>query len=427
MTDDTLLRLCRKQIETKLGRGDSAHWTTSDFGRLGEEVFEQTGISLSVNTLKRIWGRIDYRSVPNPTTLNALAGYLGYANWHTFGLAQAEPIPLPESFPDEAPPLTTPYRFKPSLVWSAGLLMGLSIALGLAFSLRSPTHINADEAARYRFSSRVVAEGLPNSVIFDYDATAARTDCVAIQQSWDPARRFAVDPTQHRVSSLYYYPGFFRAKLVVDGRVVQEHPLMIRTQGWLPLVEREPVPVYYKPEQARRNGMLSLDVAQLQASSINLQPTPPWVSYFQVGNWGRVSSENFTLETELKNDYHEGSAACQHTELVMLCEDNAIILPFSRPGCVSGLTLHAVDQHLEGATTDLSAFGCDFSQWVKVRCEVKNKHMRVFINNKPAYQLTFHSTAGALIGLRYRFEGTGSVNYIRLVDNTGKTIFSDDF
>jgi hypothetical protein len=203
--------------------------------------------------------------------------------------------------------------------------------------------------------------------------------------------------------------------------------LTIRTQGWLPLVEREPVPVYYKPEQARRNGMLSLDVAQLQASSINLQPNTPWVRYFQVGNWGRVSSENFTLETELKNDYREGSAACQHTELVMLCEDNAIVLPFSQPGCVSGLTLHAADQHLEGATNDLSAFGCDLSQWVKVRCEVKNKHMRVFINDTPAYQLTFRSNAGALIGLCYRFEGTGSVNSVRLTDRAGKTVFLDNF
>jgi len=427
MTDTEALDRCRRQIEAQLGWCPGERWTTHDFTRLSELIFEATGINLSVNTLKRIWGRIAYQSSPNPTTLDALAGFLGHPNWRAFHQAQAAestPDPQPEPPARPAAPGKPLRQLRPGIIWSAGLLMGIAVAYGLAFSLRST---KTQPAPAYEFESRIVAEGLPNSVIFTYDASAAPTDCVAIQQSWDPSRRFVVDRQKHQVSSIYYYPGFYRAGLVVDGKVVKNHPLLIQTQGWLPLIERSPVPVYFKPEQALRKGQLGLSPQQIEAVNVPLQPTPPWVSYYWVGDWSHLSSDNFTLDTQLKNDYAEGSGTCQHTELVVLCQNNAFVLPFSRPGCVSALTLHVVDQHLTGDKNDLSAFGCDFSDWVGVRCEVRNKTLRVFLNGKAVYQLRFQNEAGPLVGLCYRFQGTGSVRAVRLTDGAGKIVFTETF
>jgi hypothetical protein len=379
-------------------------------------------------------GRVRYDSSPNPTTLDALARFLDYPDWRSF--SQATPAqsiiqPIEHATPPTsssagAIPSANP-RPRSGLVWGAGLLMGIALAWGLAFSLRKPA-----TAPSYAFRSRVVTKGLPNSVIFTYDARQAPTDCVAIQQSWDARRRFAVDKNQQQVSSQYYVPGFYRAKLVVDGQEVLQHPLLIQTDGWLPMIERSPVPVYFTPQQARQPGRLGLTPAQIRAVNIPLQPTPPWVSYYWVGDWRQVPSSDFTFETELRNDYAEGSGACQRTEMVLLCQDNAFVIPLARPGCVSGLRLHLADRDIAGTNADLSAFGVGFLSdnrggWVRLRCEAKQKTVRIYINEQLAYTTSFTKEAGALVGLHYRFEGTGSVRSARLTDGAGRVIFREVF
>ena len=76
--DEILLDRCRKLIEEKLGWEDGARWSTHDFDTLGTRIQETTGVSLSIATLKRIWGKIRYDSKPTPTTLNTLARFVGY-------------------------------------------------------------------------------------------------------------------------------------------------------------------------------------------------------------------------------------------------------------------------------------------------------------------------------------------------------------
>ncbi len=71
---------CRELIEEKLAWGKSEHWQNQDFESLREKVFEETGISLSTSTLKRIWGKVKYESSPNVATLNALAQFVSYEN-----------------------------------------------------------------------------------------------------------------------------------------------------------------------------------------------------------------------------------------------------------------------------------------------------------------------------------------------------------
>src|SRR5688572_301255 len=87
-TEEILLDKCRKLIEEKLGWEDGAGWSTHDFEILGGKIQEVTGVSLSIATLKRIWGKIRYDSKPTPTTLNTLARFVGYEDWRDFRKGQ---------------------------------------------------------------------------------------------------------------------------------------------------------------------------------------------------------------------------------------------------------------------------------------------------------------------------------------------------
>ncbi|OQP42744.1 hypothetical protein A4H97_11300 [Niastella yeongjuensis] len=69
------LSKCRSVIDEKLGWGDSREWQSQDFENLSDRIFEETTVLLSSTTLKRIWGKVPYDSVPNLSTLNALVQF----------------------------------------------------------------------------------------------------------------------------------------------------------------------------------------------------------------------------------------------------------------------------------------------------------------------------------------------------------------
>ena len=84
ITEDNFLQTCLARIEEKLGWGSSQLWVNQDFENLSEKIEEATGVQLSVTTLKRIWGKVKYKSKPTITTLNALAGFIGFQHWRAF-------------------------------------------------------------------------------------------------------------------------------------------------------------------------------------------------------------------------------------------------------------------------------------------------------------------------------------------------------
>src|SRR5579859_7673358 len=98
------LEHCKRLIETSLGWGDSASWTNEDFDSLSDRIFERTSVSLSVSTLKRIWGKVKYDSSPTTATLNALARFAGFEGWRHL-LAASQPAPTPAT--PNTPPLPT--------------------------------------------------------------------------------------------------------------------------------------------------------------------------------------------------------------------------------------------------------------------------------------------------------------------------------
>jgi len=281
------------------------------------------------------------------------------------------------------------------------------------------------DSSLFTFSSKKVIDlGVPNTVVFDYDASAASPgDSIFIQQSWDKtlSRQVKYDQRQH--TSIYYYPGFFEAKLVVNGEVVKEHNLLIKTDGWLPIVEQPGAPVYFNSEDAIHDGILQLPVKAIEASNIDMQPKAPWTAYYNVRDLGELMSDDVIFETSVKNDYTSGSNACQYVEIRLQFEGPAVLIPLSAKGCVSTIGIADTD----GTERDLSAFGCDFNDWVNVKCVIKDKVAEIFVDNVSAIKLKVTGGRAKMVEVGYRFQGTGSVDFVRLTNNAGKVFYEEDF
>jgi hypothetical protein len=466
-TDEILIRQIKRLYEEKTGWGDSGQWTNQDFLQLSEMIREQTGVTISHVTLKRIWGKVRYESLPNTHTLNTLVQFVGFDSWRDFSARNAGQLShgtgaLQAGLPDHPPPVTNGHsstatpnghpsatsNSHPSAISNghataksgtaarAGrvrlppfrkigwILIPLVVIMGVLLYLHGQQP--SPQSQDYAFSSKkIVTSGLPNSVVFDYDASRAPTDSVVIQQSWDTTRRVNVPKTGHQYTSVYYYPDFFHATLQVQGKVVKTHNLLIETNGWLPIVHHQPVPVYFTPQEVMRDGKMTLPIEKIREKNIPMQPAPPSVWFCNVRDFGEIYSDHFVFETALKNDYSEGSAICQTTKIYILCQGTAIWVPLCARGCISDLDLYFTYFYTSGKNDDLSAFGVDFSKYVRLRIESDSGRARVFVNDRLAYMVPRHILHSKIIGIDFNFQGTGSVDYVSL--SNGKINYRDDF
>ncbi|WP_157963077.1 hypothetical protein [Chitinophaga deserti] len=419
MNNQEVLQECCRQIALRMGWGHSGDWQRGDFETLSARIQEETGVLLSVSTLKRVWGKVKYDSMPSITTLNTLARFAGHAGWRE--LKQQ----LSGGEPDEkdAPLAGAPPRRKP-LIWAAVLMLVLLAGWqGMRWLKGQPVR----NKGAFSFSMEPLAKGIPNSVVFHYDAGAAGGDSVFIQQSWDPKRRFPVPSNGKVYTSIYYYPGHFKAKLLVGRDIVQEQDLIIPSEGWLTAVEQEPVPVYYPASETIRDGVLRLTPQQLAARNINMQPKPPLVKMYYIDHMKSLSADDFILETELRSEYIQGSAVCGGIRIVIHGTVGAYIIPLAKPGCVGDMSLMVGDTMFVAMGTDLSGLGCEVSEWVKVRCEVKGRDARIFVNGKEAFHYKYVKPAGELVGISYRFDGTGAVNSVQFSKTDGTVVFGEEF
>ncbi|MEC5146362.1 hypothetical protein [Chitinophaga sp. 212800010-3] len=414
------IQTCLALAEVRLNRGPGSEWTSYDFEKVSDAIAEATGVTLSVTTLKRLWGKVKYNNIPATTTLNALAQFAGYTDWRTFKLQQtplsavaATTIQAPV-FHEPAPESqgTVPALLKRSSwkYWLLALIPLLGIFYLVLLSNGKPG-IPLNIAAFQFSSNKIKTNGVPNSVIFNYDAAAAGSnDSVFISQSWDVSRKMPVSRDEKTYSSIYYEPGYFRAKLIINKQIVKEHDLMISSGGWLAMVlNKNTSPVYFKSDEVLKDSFVDVSEALLSHYNIPLLPAPPALRIYNVQDLGDFKNDDFTFETTLKSGFHQGAAACQHVSVLLLCKNDVFMVPLCAKGCVGDITMWVAGTYVNSKKSDLSRFGCDLDQWVTLRIEAHNRHVRFLVNGVTACEVNTTHPPTDIVGLQYRFEGTGAV------------------
>lgn len=422
------VELLKVHIQEKVQWGKSDIWSNYDFEKLADMIMEDTGIALSVSTLKRIFGRVNYNSTPSLTTLNTLSKFLKYEDWRDFSTAQTnnlqESEPETVCIPEQDQPIQ-PVKKTGPLVLKLVLPVVMVVLLGLIVVNYRNTEYNYNKAD-FSFSSKtILTEGLPNSVVFDYDASKANdNDSVFIAQSWDTRRKALVSKNDKHYSSIYYYPGYFRAKLMVGDSIMQEHDIQIRTNGWLGLIEadRGKEPFYFTKQDITKNDEIIIDDELLKKYNINAEPEPPPVRFFNQKDIHNINTDNFTFTTEVKTNFTGGANTCRQTEILLQAKNDILILPLSNPACVGDMYLAAYGFFTHSGKDDLSGFGCNPDVWTNVKIECRNKHITFFINDKKVYSADINNPPSEIVGVQYRFKGGGAVRHTSLKGADNKII-----
>ena len=71
--------------------------------------------------------------------------------------------------------------------------------------------------------------------------------------------------------------------------------------------------------------------------------------------------------------------------------------------------------------------GCDLYEWQELELRVKDRHAVIYLNGKPAYQEVYKENFGKIVSLIYLFDGTGTIDYAKLMDGNGKVTFEENF
>ena len=411
-TESSDLSNCLKKIEEQLGWGNSSDWSSQNFEQLSAKIQEQTGVAISHNTLKRLWGKIPYNSKPSTVTLNTLAKFIGYENWSAFRVSNSK----------EASTLTKKHRF----LWSgrkttfAAIIITAVIVAWVIVSF-SKTNINKED---FGFTSKKITDGLPNSVLFEVDASGSNgNDKIEIQQSWDASKKQIINKEDSLVTSIYYNPGYFDAKLIVNNQIIKRHGVLIPSDGWLALMETSNAPIYLKPSEFKSEKGVAVHPELIRSYNVDVPINQTVVNYYWVEDFKELQVDDFEMETSFKNIPFQNYSSCQKSDVIIYCEGEVILIPLSIKGCVADLNLHLLNKSIKGNRNDLSNFGVDFSSWVNVKCVSKDGNLTIFVNDKVAYKTPFEGRTNKIYGIKYRFEGTGAISKLKI--SNSQKVFLD--
>jgi len=425
---DSLLRILLTKVEEKINRGSSEKWTNYDFEQLSESILDYTSVQLSTTTLKRIWGKVKYPHAPAIQTLNTLAQFTGFTDWRDFELKNSDLVKENKEKitiqSEEPTPVQIPGRTMAiGKYLVAAVVLALIVLVYVGFKRRGLPKI---EPADYSFSlNKIKITGVPNSVIFTYDASKSPTDSVYIVQTWDITRKTLVPKNGKNHSAIYYYPGYFNTKLIIDSTIVKRQDLQISSDGWLGLIQTTGNPIYFTKQEIAATEGVKIDSSLLVAHDIPLMPASPKTIFYNQRDLGDLMDDNFDFETIIRNQNTSADNTCHKTDVLIQCKDDIIIIPLGAKGCVGNINLAFAGTYLNSKYNDLSGFGCDLTQWTKLKVVCRNRHAKIFVNDNLVFELDAPNDPVGIVGVQYRFNGPAEIKYSRFWNKAGKLINLD--
>ena len=417
------IALCKRLIEEKFHlQSDQQTLRQRDLEYLADQIEERSGIKLSLSTLKRLWKK-DYDQTPHPSTLQALVSVLGYKDWQDFKLREASTSTTALTAQQKKHNLLLrPWMILPLLAAIAALVWLIAFRPGKVSKLKP----NIKGPVTFT-GNKTVSQGVPSTIIFNYDVGNVEADSFFFQQAWNKMEKVKLDPKGHYYSNIYYYPGFHKAKLIANDSIIKRFRIHITTDGWLPLVRRtvtDNMPVHVKTNSIT-DGTLHITRKDIEASNVDYNKGF-LLSYFNVRDFENTNSDNFSLDTRIKCD-SANTIPCPVFELTVICEENIFFVTMTGKGCERNIAIQMGEVYQDGTNNDLSAFGRDLYKWQDLRIQVAQKRVTIYLDEQPVRSIVFQKDFGKVVGLVYNFEGTGAVDYVKLRNGENKLVYDDEF
>jgi len=427
-SEHALVNVCMAELCKKAGLAGSKDLVQRDLMFLSGRIETQTGVLISLSTIKRLLNG-QFSRLPQIATLDAIAVTAGYNSWQHFkGCKRAGAL---HNGNGEADKVDGAAAGKPGNLKARALFSGVFLVIiAVAFwSVMTTGKSGLGDIEKAKFSvKKVTGNDIPNTVVFSYNIDTVRADSFFIQQSWDKSRRVRIYKHNYTLTDIYYEPGYHTAKLIANDKIIKTVDVSIPTNRWFYYAKESIAkgqPKYILPANGSGNGLLKLTADDLLKNKIDIQKEN---AFFNVYFPSRIenSSDNFVLKFRIKVDVLKDDP-CPYFATEVFCQRYFMFFTSTLKGCASELFSQFGENVLNGKTSDLSAFGSDVTNWQTVEFKAINKNVTISINNVKVFSSGYRNSCGLITGLGLISNGLCEVDSLDFKTIAGKDIYHSDF
>ena len=159
---------------------------------------------------------------------------------------------------------------------------------------------------------------------------------------------------------------------------------------------------------------MGISATTLQAKTGSSVFSGLYTGFYDVREFPGISGDHFILKATVRNTSTVEQCLCRNVRITVMGKESPLVIPLSDKGCISGISLYNGTSRVSGKEHDLSAFGCDFSQWQQVTCTHDGDVLNIWLNGALVYTAVKNRSIGDLVGLCITFEGAGEIKEVML-------------
>lgn len=397
------------KCQIRFDRGDSSQWRHQDYSDLGEEIFNETKVSISINTLKRIFGKIAVygQYIPQKATIQALETY-------------GSPIVILQKEEDH---VEKNLEGEPSIKQKHRRLYILSAAIILAAVLLIVFAVQREDQKLILKS--LGTEGLlPTTAFFEYDVPST-ADSLFINFG-DKSPLLYLNARKGHVGHPYLFPGVFDVSIQNRNKPLFTTKVYVRSESWIGLGfrrQKELPDTYYEfsAEKNVKDSIFTISNTQLNKKGIDTSG----LVYTRLCNFKPLDykEENFIFEATFRNVIDEKGIYCKSTQFQVSGMKNRIRFKLATPGCSNRISNMISEKTQIGTMVNLSKFTTNLGSWTNVKLINSNKKVTLYVNGKILHTENYNQELGEIKGLFIEFEGIGFVKSCRLSTPEGKRLY----
>lgn len=437
------LTKCLNLIQEQLQWGNASTWTNKDFEVLSEKIHDSTSILISYQTLRRLFGKVQtsIQYKPQLETKNALAIFLGFKDWDTF--KRAHPLPQPTVLPEtpkvidetedtstantketEGESAANTKKVSHKTILGSAIITAIAI-VGVACFL---FFTSAPPIGNIFFKGKNTSGKVPLNVIFHYDISKVKADSIILDFGTE-GKKIMLPQKGHTVTMSYLIPGIYKVHMLANNEIIGEETIHAKSEGWSGIIYTENDYFFLQNNSFIKDSTmcyLPIDKGVAQSNLYKPITKADVVEFNNFEDFG-VDGDNFIYETRLKIVLPDSGNYCYKAYVKVRGSIYPIRVAFVNKGCNTDALLQIGEVILEGKFHDLSFMGQSFTQWRTVRLEVKNKHVKLFLDNQLLCSIPYKKSIGTIKGLSFRLREFGAVDYVKLYNGQNKLIYKEEF
>lgn len=412
------IELLKNELESKYNIGDRTTWTHQDFENLSAFIQKKSSISVSVSTLKRLYGKIATNSTPRHSSLDAICIYLGYKNWYDYQQKKKSAAPIKK---DKARK-NNKGKFSTALY----LIIAISLLTGSYFIIDI-----FDNPVKQNMNRKFIFETADTFGIVPYPIRL-KVDIRNLKggefQITHPEKDEAI-VLKDKDSVLHFFfrkAGIHELSLLQEGKKLKTIKIYTVYDEWTAEVYFNNKPtLHFTKNQLLDDTTLTIPMEQFMT---NVKLDGFRIIKYLSGYDDVFPLDYFRIKTRYRYVPIDGYDACLKSYLTIAGKEGHLSFPLAHRSCLK--TLHVFidnnNKHYQ-VINDPELFSYNNPEWVNMLIIKNHRKVKVYRDNKLIINEECKSTWGDFLFVKYLFVGNGEIDYLRIFDRHHSLIYGEEF